>query len=96
MFRLLGIGDQLVDRLAREDLVRQGDAPRSAGISAFEFKQKEPGKSKSKAAKSPTSFLRREYFQEMVLDQMKQMRTRLVSGDAMSLAGIHHQLELLA
>jgi len=49
MFRLFRIGDQLVDRLAREDLVRQGDAPRSAGISVFEFKQKGPGKSKSKA-----------------------------------------------
>ncbi len=96
MFRLLGIGDQLVDRFAREDLVRQGDAPRSAGISVSEFKQKEPGKSKSKAAKSPTLLLRREYPLEVVLDQMKQMRTRLVPGDAMGLSWIHHQLELLA
>ena len=96
MFRLLGIGDQLVDRLAREDLVRQGDAPRSAGISASEFKQKQPRKGKSKAAKSPTLLLRRKYLLEVVLDQMEQVRTGRVSGDAVSLAGIHHQLKLLA
>src|ERR1035437_7613597 len=49
MFRLLRIGDQLVDGLAREELVRQGNAPGSAGISASELKQKQPGESKRKA-----------------------------------------------
>jgi hypothetical protein len=40
MFRLLRFEDQLVDRLAREELVRQNNAPRKAGIDASGFKQK--------------------------------------------------------
>ena len=40
MFRLLGVGDQLVNGLTREELVRQLDAPGSAGMDASGLKQK--------------------------------------------------------
>ena len=40
MLRLLRLGDQLVDGLAREELVRQDDAPRNAEIDASGLKQK--------------------------------------------------------
>lgn len=40
MFRLLRLGDQFVDRLTREELVRQNSAPGDEGIDASGFKQK--------------------------------------------------------
>ena len=40
VFRLLRLGDQLVDRLTREELVRQKSAPGDEGIDASGFKQK--------------------------------------------------------
>jgi hypothetical protein len=46
VFRLFGLRDQLIDRLAREELVRQIVAPGNTGIDASGFKQipEAPGK----------------------------------------------------
>jgi hypothetical protein len=47
MLRILRFRDQLVDGLAREELVRQVKAPGSRGMSASESKQMEAAKGKS-------------------------------------------------
>jgi hypothetical protein len=44
MFRLLRLGDQLVNGLAREELVRQGNAPGWNRFSGFKQKQRDKGK----------------------------------------------------
>jgi hypothetical protein len=46
MFRLLRLGDKLVNGLAREELVRQGKAPGNAGMDASGLNQKPEAKGK--------------------------------------------------
>jgi hypothetical protein len=52
MFRLLRLGDQLVNRLAREELVRQNSAPGDERIDASGFKQKPETRASAKRNRS--------------------------------------------
>src|SRR5271166_343786 len=59
MFRLLRLGDQLVDGLAGKDLCRQNDAP-SAGIDASGLNQKHERRASAISERGqPTAFLGR-------------------------------------
>ncbi len=56
MLRILRFGDQLVDGLAREELVRQVNAPGSRGMSASESKQMEAARASQSITKAGVGF----------------------------------------